>query len=157
MKAQHSVDWKTTVGTSWEAVASSRPHPSPCMHQPLLLQKMTKFTSMHTRCLIYATYVEKIQKRGLRSGMVSAVAAFGGLGIIWYRYPREEGVSHIRYQPPAHLARFERFEEAGKRFERAGKSRQILKWVRKQLSFSWDGFNCSQQFSRKKLLPSSSN
>ena len=105
MKAQHSVDWKTTVGTSWEAVASSRPHPCPCMHQPLLLQKMTKFTSMHTRCLIYATYVEKIQKRGLRSGMVSAVAAFGGLGIIWYRYPREEGVSHIRYQPPAHLAK----------------------------------------------------
>ena len=131
MKAQHSVDWKTTVGTSWEAVASSRPHPSPCMHQPLLLQKMTKFTSMHTRCLIYATYVEGAEKwDGISSGCIwwpghYLVSVSAGGGSLPYQVSATSTPGKTRIVDSDQY--FERFEEAGKRFERAGKSRQILK------------------------------
>ena len=131
MKAQHSVDWKTTVGTSWEAVASSRPHPCPCVYQPLLLQKMTKFTSTHTRCLIYATYVEGAEKwDGISSGCIwwpghYLVSVSEGGGSLPYQVSATSTPGKTRIVDSDQY--FERFEEAGKRFERAGKSRQILK------------------------------
>ena len=135
MKAQHSVDWKTTVGTSWEAVASSRPHPCPFVYQPLLLQKMTKFTSTHPLPHICHLCREDPKEGaekwdGISSGCIwwpghYLVSVSAGGGSLPYQVSATSTPGKTRIVDSDQY--FERFEEAGKRFERAGKSRQILK------------------------------